>query len=52
MQFQTHLRDKELTDRVLIHSGSSLELLPDTIRNKIGPINIFSVDGCHTYTSG
>lgn len=49
-KFKENLRNANLHDKVIIHEGSSLDLTPASISSKLSdPIQVFSVDGCHTY---
>lgn len=47
--FKQHLKRANIESKVIIHEGSSLDLTSSYITSKLYPIQVFSVDGCHTY---
>jgi len=43
------LKTANIESKVIIHEGSSLQLTSSIVSTKLKPIQVFSVDGCHTY---
>jgi hypothetical protein len=46
--FKKHLKNANIESKVIIHEGSSLQLTSSIVSTKLKPIQVFSVDGCHS----